>query len=39
MDIHFACAQCGKCCQNPRLPLTIDEGKSWLAAGHDLQLL
>jgi Fe-S-cluster containining protein len=39
VDIHFACTQCGKCCQNLRLPLTIDEAKSWLAAGHDLQLL
>lgn len=39
MDIHFACTQCAKCCRDLRLPLTISEGKSWLAAGHGLQLL
>jgi Fe-S-cluster containining protein len=39
MDIHFKCTQCGKCCQDLRLPLTITEARRWFAAGRDLQLL
>ena len=39
MDIHFKCTQCGKCCRDTRLPLTVAEAINWLLRGHEVQLL
>jgi Fe-S-cluster containining protein len=39
MDVHFACTQCGKCCSDFKLPLTVSEAIDWLTAGHDVQLV
>jgi hypothetical protein len=25
MELHFGCTQCGKCCRNLELPLTVSE--------------
>ncbi len=29
-SIHFSCTQCGKCCHDLRLPLSLDEAEIWL---------
>lgn len=39
MALHFECTQCGKCCRDLRLPLTVAESLEWLRDGHDVQLL
>ena len=39
MDIHFACTQCGKCCRDTRVPLTVAETIKWLNRGDEVQLL
>jgi len=39
MDLHFECTQCGKCCRDLKLPLTVPEALEWLRAGHEVQLL
>lgn len=39
MDIHFDCTQCGRCCHNLKLPLSVDEAKRWAKNGHEVQLL
>jgi Fe-S-cluster containining protein len=39
MDIHFACTQCGKCCSDFKLPLTVSEAVDWLRAGREVQLV
>jgi Fe-S-cluster containining protein len=39
MDIHFKCTQCGKCCRDTKIPLTVAEAIKWLNRGHDVQLL
>jgi len=39
MDIHFNCTQCGKCCRDTKIPLTVAEATKWLHRGHDVQLL
>jgi len=39
MDIHFKCTQCGKCCRDSRIPLTVAEAISWLNRGHPVQLI
>ncbi|MCJ2178802.1 YkgJ family cysteine cluster protein [Novosphingobium album (ex Hu et al. 2023)] len=39
MTIHFDCTQCGKCCQNLRLTLSVDEAIGWAGRGHTVQLL
>jgi len=39
MDLHFECTQCGKCCRDLKLPLTVPEALEWLRAGHQVQLL
>jgi Fe-S-cluster containining protein len=38
-DIHFGCTQCGKCCRDTRVPLTVAEAIKWLNRGHEVQLL
>jgi len=39
MDIHFACTQCGKCCRDTKVPLTVAEAIKWLHRGDEVQLL
>jgi Fe-S-cluster containining protein len=39
MDIHFACTQCGKCCRDTKVPLTVAEAIKWLNRGDEVQLL
>jgi Fe-S-cluster containining protein len=39
MDIHFGCTQCGKCCRDTKVPLTVAEAIKWLNRGDDVQLL
>ena len=39
MDIHFGCTQCGKCCRDTKVPLTVAEAIKWLNRGDEVQLL
>jgi Fe-S-cluster containining protein len=39
MEIHFNCTQCGKCCRDSKLPLTVVEAINWLQRGHQVQLI
>jgi Fe-S-cluster containining protein len=39
VDIHFKCTQCGKCCRDSRIPLTVAEAIGWLNRGHPVQLI
>jgi Fe-S-cluster containining protein len=39
MDSHFSCTQCGRCCRNLKLPLTVAEAIGWLTEGNDVQLI
>jgi Fe-S-cluster containining protein len=38
MAIHFNCTQCGACCHNLRLPLSLAESADWIRRGGDVQL-
>ena len=39
MSLNFECTQCGRCCRDLKLPLTVTEALDWLRDGHDVQLL
>jgi Fe-S-cluster containining protein len=39
MQIHFGCTQCGKCCRDTKVPLTVSEAIKWLNRGDEVQLL
>ena len=39
MDNAFNCTQCGECCHNLNIPLSIGEAIDWLSAGHKLKIL
>jgi Fe-S-cluster containining protein len=40
MDLHFNCTQCGKCCRDIKLPLTVAEAMDWLStAGRAVQII
>lgn len=39
MEIRFDCTQCGKCCHNLKLPLSVEEALLWAGRGHQVQLL
>lgn len=39
MDLHFDCTQCGRCCHDLRLTLSVDEARTWAGRGHQLDLL
>jgi Fe-S-cluster containining protein len=39
VDIHFKCTQCGKCCRDSRIPLSVAEAIGWLNRGHSVQLI
>jgi Fe-S-cluster containining protein len=38
-DIHFNCIQCGNCCSNLKIPLTVAESVDWLHRGHAVQVV
>jgi Fe-S-cluster containining protein len=37
--VFFDCTMCGACCQNLRLPLTVDEAVAWLSRGGAVQVM
>ncbi|OYX60488.1 MAG: hypothetical protein B7Y89_16225 [Novosphingobium sp. 32-60-15] len=39
MEIAFDCTQCGRCCHNLRLTLSVAEARVWAARGHQVDLL
>lgn len=39
MDINFGCTQCGNCCHDLKLPLSVEEASSWLERGDEVQIL
>lgn len=39
MDITFDCTQCGRCCQDLRLTLSVAEAQVWAGRGHRVDLL
>jgi Fe-S-cluster containining protein len=39
MNLHFNCTQCGKCCRDIKLPLTVSESMDWLGSGHPVQII
>ena len=39
MDVHFDCTQCGNCCRDLKLPLTVLEAMDWLTDGHSVQII
>ncbi|MGV3511254.1 MAG: YkgJ family cysteine cluster protein [Novosphingobium sp.] len=39
MDLHFDCTQCGRCCHDLRLTLSVDEARTWAGRGHQVDLL
>lgn len=39
MQLNFACTQCGRCCQNHRVPVSVHEAMAWLRRGGDVHLL
>lgn len=39
MNLHFDCTQCGRCCHDLRLTLSVDEAITWAGRGHAVQLL
>lgn len=39
MDLNFGCTQCGNCCHDLKLPLSVEEAKTWLARGDEVQIL
>jgi Fe-S-cluster containining protein len=39
VDIHFDCTQCGRCCHDLKLPLSVEEAIRWAGKGHQVQIL
>lgn len=39
MDISFDCTQCGRCCHDLRLTLSVAEAQAWAGRGHRVDLL
>lgn len=39
MKVQFDCTQCGKCCHNLKLPLSVEEAIRWSRQGHRVQFL
>lgn len=39
MELDFDCTQCGNCCRDLRLVLTLAEARMWLADGHTVEVL
>lgn len=39
MKVRFHCTQCGACCRDTKIPLTVAEAIQWLLRGDSVQLL
>lgn len=39
MELHFDCTQCGRCCHDLRLTLSVAEAQAWAGRGHQVDLL
>jgi Fe-S-cluster containining protein len=39
MNVNFACAKCGQCCHDLKVPLTVCEAIHWLIDGHKVCIL
>ena len=39
VDINFTCTQCGACCRNTKVPLTVAEAMDWLRDGNSVQII
>lgn len=39
MEVRFDCTQCGKCCHDLKLPLSVSEAIRWARQGHQVQFL
>jgi Fe-S-cluster containining protein len=39
VDVCFNCTECGKCCRNTKIPLTVKEAVRWLEDGNSVQVL
>lgn len=39
LEIRFDCTQCGRCCHDLRLPLSVDEALVWARRGHQVDVL
>jgi len=39
LEIRFDCVQCGKCCHDLRLPLSVEEALVWARRGHQVDVL
>lgn len=39
MNLHFDCTQCGRCCHNLRLTLSVEEARVWATNGHQVDVL
>lgn len=39
MELHFDCTQCGHCCHDLRLTLSVAEAGAWAGRGHQVDLL
>lgn len=39
MDVCFDCTQCGRCCHDLRLTLSVAEARTWAGRGHRVDLL
>src|SRR3990167_1036185 len=39
MELHFECTQCGRCCHDLRLTLSVAEACAWAGRGHQVDLL
>jgi Fe-S-cluster containining protein len=39
MEMHFSCTQCGRCCRDTKVPLTVAEAVKWLNRGDEVQLM
>jgi len=39
VDIRFDCTQCGRCCHDLKIPLSVDEARRWAGNGYQVQIL
>ncbi|MCX7284134.1 MAG: YkgJ family cysteine cluster protein [Novosphingobium sp.] len=39
MELRFDCTQCGRCCHDLRLTLSVEEARIWASSGHQVDLL
>lgn len=39
VDVHFSCIQCGRCCHDTKIPLSLAEAADWLSDGNQVQIV